>query len=111
MDLKEYYKKERVNAEIEVVSGMTNEGIPQVSYKVARKLGFKCTGIACERAKELDCFECDNIIFEGKEWGDESSAFLQYVDVLVKVGGGKQSEKEFRIFKKGPKYELPLSSR
>lgn len=35
----------------------------------------------------------------GKEWGDESELFLKNVDILVRVGGGKQSLKEVENFK------------
>jgi len=30
----------------------------------------------------------------GEEWGDESDTFLSMLDVMVKVGGGKQSVAE-----------------
>ena len=35
------------------------------------------------------------MIIVGKEWGDESETFLNKIDCIVKIGGGKQSEKEF----------------
>ncbi len=32
----------------------------------------------------------------GDEWGDESEKFLDSIDVLVRIGGGKQSMAEVK---------------
>jgi len=81
--------------EIEIVSGLTNIGIPALVYKIAKEKGYKTVGVACEKAKEYECFPCDEEIIVGEEWGDESDLFLNRIDMLVKIGGGKQSKEEF----------------
>lgn len=95
-----------------IVSGLTNIGIPSIGYSFAKDMGWKTVGIACKKAYEYECFPVDEEIIVGENWGDESSTFLDYIDVLVRVGGGKQSLKEEGLAKeKGLpiySYELPL---
>lgn len=81
-------------AEFIVVSGYTAMGIPLLAYEEARSRGWKTKGIACSKAKENEVFPCDEVIIFGEEWGDESSIFLNDIDILVRVGGGKQSMEE-----------------
>jgi hypothetical protein len=91
-----------------IVSGLTNLGIPKIAYEIATELGLKTVGIACNLAKDYDLFPVDVKILKGDNWGDESETFLNYIDVLVKVGGGKQSEEEYTKFDKTKfKFELP----
>jgi len=85
---------------VEIVSGYTNLGIPKLVYEKANELGFKTVGIACKKANEYDVFPCDKVIIKGEEWGDESETFLNYIDAIYKIGGGKQSESEFKSMKK-----------
>lgn len=82
------------DVDIEIVSGLTNIGIPKLVYEAAKERGYKTVGIACEKAKDYECFPCDEEIIIGKEWGDESDNFLNRITMLVKIGGGKQSEAE-----------------
>jgi len=91
----------------EIVSGLTDTGISSLAYREARKVGAKTVGIACSRAKEHKLFPVDKTVIKGKKWGDESSYFLSYITHLIKIGGGKQSEKEFNAFR-GPKVEYNL---
>ena len=67
-------------------------------------------GVACEKAEEYDCFQVNLKIIEGKDWGEESATFLENIDVLVRIGGGKQSldETEKAKKKKMPVYEYDL---
>lgn len=88
-------KLEPYKNQIEIVSGLTNMGIPKLVYEEAVNREMKTVGIACEKAYENECFEVDKKIIKGNEWGDESNTFLRYIDVLIKLGGGKQSIKEF----------------
>jgi len=83
----------------EIVSGYTNLGIPGLAYKVAREFGFSCTGIACQKAKEYQCFPCDKVVMDDcwVEWGDESQTFLEYCDQFLRIGGGAQSIREAEI--------------
>lgn len=80
--------------EYALVSGLTDIGIPAIGYRVASKMGWKTVGIACSEANEYDCYPVDEEIIEGDNWGDESAAFIKYIDILVRVGGGKQSMSE-----------------
>lgn len=91
-----------------LVSGLTNLGIPKLAYEIATKLGLKTVGIACKLAYNDDLFPVDKKIIIGDKWGDESETFLNYIDCLIKVGGGPQSEKEYEKFTKTKfKFDLP----
>ncbi len=95
----------------ELVSGLTDLGIPGLAYRIGKERKMKLIGIACERAHDEDSvvYPVDKEIIIGKNWGDESETFLKYIDVLIKVGGGKQSIEEFKSFK-GPKIEFELKA-
>ncbi|MES0490304.1 MAG: hypothetical protein ABUK01_09950 [Leptospirales bacterium] len=96
---------------IVVISGLTDIGIPALAYREAVLRGWRTVGLACALAKDYACFPVDEEIIMGKEWGDESPHFLEIIDVLVRVGGGKQSLKEAAQFKKNGhqvlEYNLP----
>ena len=77
-----------------VVSGLTAMGIPLIAYQEAFERNWDTKGIACIKAKEHPCFPVDEEIIFGLEWGDESSLFLNDIDILVRVGGGEQSMRE-----------------
>jgi hypothetical protein len=80
--------------EYALVSGLTDLGIPALAYRAASKRGWKTVGIACAEADEYDCYDVDEKIIEGENWGDESETFLNKLDVFVRIGGGKQSMEE-----------------
>jgi hypothetical protein len=84
---------------IEIVSGLTNLGIPKLSYEVATSLGYLTRGVACALANDYPCFDCDVVEIIGENWGDESEHFLDTIDVLVRIGGGKQTMAETNIAK------------
>lgn len=94
-----------------VVSGLTDLGIPALAYRGAKERGWRTVGIACPKAGEYTCFPVDEKIIIGSEWGDESQTFLNSIDVLVRVGGGKQAMRETAEFRgKGKpviEYDLP----
>ena len=77
--------------EIAIVSGLTAIGIPNMAYQEADRRGWKTIGIACSKAQDYPCYPCDEAHIVGAEWGDESSLFLDSIDMLIRVGGGKQS--------------------
>lgn len=81
-------------ADFIVVSGYTAMGIPLLAYEEATARGWKTKGIACEKAKEYEVYPCDEVVIFGQDWGDESSIFLNDIDILVRVGGGEQSMEE-----------------
>ena len=92
-----------------LVSGLTALGIPLLAYEEAVKRGMQTYGVACKEAEECEQFPVDLKALIGENWGDESNYFLNLIDVLVKIGGGPQSEKEFALFT-GPKIEYELDS-
>jgi hypothetical protein len=85
--------------DVEIVSGLTNIGIPAIVYQIATHRGYKTVGIACEKAFECELFPVDEQIITGDDWGDESEVFIERIDALLRVGGGKQSLKEVEMFK------------
>lgn len=82
--------------QIEIVSGLTNMGIPKLVYEEAVRRGMTTVGISCKKAYDYECFDVDTKIIEGINWGDESDAFLRYINILIKLGGGKQAINEFQ---------------
>jgi hypothetical protein len=86
--------------EIEIVSGLTNIGVPKLAYQIADSFGYTKVGISAARALKVNCgvYKVDKIIIEGEEFGDESEVFVDYIDYLVRVGGGKQSITEVGMF-------------
>jgi hypothetical protein len=104
-------KIEYKNEDFSLISGLTNVGIPAIGYELATKKGWKTVGIACEKAEEYECFKVDKKIIVGTEWGDESETFLMNIDILVRIGGGKQSIAETKKAKEMNietlEYDLP----
>lgn len=85
----------------ELVSGLTNQGVPKLAYALARELGLPTVGISAKQAlrARAGCFPVDRRILVGKRYGDESAAFVAMIDVLVRVGGGPQSRREVELFR------------
>lgn len=79
---------------VEIVSGLTWMGIPGLAYEIATAFDWDTVGIAPTCAKEYERFPCDLVHWVGEDWGDESEAFLRSIDLLIRVGGGKQSMTE-----------------
>jgi len=96
--------------DLEIVSGLTDMGIPGIAYRMAEKRGWKTVGISAKEAKEYSCYAVDKEIIVGEKFGDESEKFIEYIDCLVRVGGGKQSLKETEMAKNKeiPVYEYDL---
>jgi len=93
-------KNKNYDEPIEIVSGLTNIGIPRIAYQVAEELDFIKVGISAERALKVKCgiYPVDKQIIEGQDFGDESRLFISYIDFLVRVGGGRQSHQEVKMF-------------
>lgn len=110
--------------DIWVVSGLCDVGIPALAYRIAKEKGWKTSGIACRQANakvddgkgglknKFQWFEVDNYKIVGDNWGDESETFLKEIDVLIRVGGGKQSLAEVERFRRsgGRVYEYELAA-
>ncbi len=99
-------------ANVEVVSGLMHKGVPALAHMEAVQRGWKTVGIACIRAFEYPCFPVDERIIVGINWGDESATFLDMIDVLIRIGGSKQSLHEVYLARMQGKYviELELSA-
>lgn len=93
-------EKHKHHDPIEIVSGLTNIGIPKIAYQIAEEFGFITVGISAERALHVKCgiYPVDQQMIDGKEFGDESDVFIHYIDYLIRVGGGKQSHQEVNLF-------------
>ncbi len=96
-----------------VISGLTDLGIPALAYREAVSINWRTEGVACSKAEDYDCFPVDKKMIVGKEWGEESKTFLKSLDILVRIGGGKQSIREADEFKKKrrPVFEYDLPSK
>ena len=95
----DYISMHYPNRPIEIVSGLTLYGIPKLAYEAAFVLGYSTRGIAPECAVTMPCWDCDEVTIVGKTWGDESETFLNSIDILLRIGGGKQSHEETNIAK------------
>lgn len=86
---------------IEIVSGYTNIGVPKIAYELADKYGFVTLGFSAQQALEAKAgvYPVQKVMIEGLLFGDESEAFVAYVDCLIRLGGGAQSRKEVEMFK------------
>lgn len=86
---------------IEIVTGLTNIGIPKLAYQIADLNHYQKIGISAQQAYEVSCgvYPVDKEIIVGEKFGDESQVFVAYIDYLIRVGGGKQSASEVRLFK------------
>lgn len=86
---------------VNIISGATNIGIPAMVYKTAvdrtttGHCKFNTVGIMCKDGYNYKLFPCDAIYAIGDNWGDESQRFLGSINVLYKIGGGKQSINEY----------------
>ena len=87
--------------EIEIVSGYTNAGVPQIAYEIADQLELTTVGFSARQALRVrsGLYPVDQVILEGERFSDESEAFVRYIDGLIRVGGGRQSREEVRLFK------------
>ena len=94
----------------ELVSGLTDSGIPGIAYRLADKMGWETTGLSAAEAKEYDCYDVSKEIIVGDKFGDESEQLIDYIDCLIRVGGGPQSLDEVMNAddKNKPVYEFDL---
>jgi len=101
-DLFEKIKAKHPNKEIEIVSGYTNSGVPKIAYELSDKFGFTTVGFSAQQALKVrsGVYPVKKVILKGEKFGDESKDFINYIDALIRVGGGKQSRDEIKLFKK-----------
>jgi hypothetical protein len=83
--------------EVEVVSGYTNIGIPEIAFRLAKEYGFTTRAIANQKdlqPKYNGQHPDVNCVVLNDEWverGQESEYFVKYCHMFVQIGGGKQS--------------------
>jgi hypothetical protein len=98
--------------QITIVSGLTNVGILALAYAEAAKRGWRTVGITSKKALTYDCFPVDESQIVGEDWGDESPTFVACIDVIIRIGGGKQSHAEVALIKEAGKpvyeYDIPI---
>lgn len=84
-----------------VVSGLTNQGVPKLAYELAVARGLRTVGISARQALRVRAgvFPVDERILVGARFGDESAAFVAYIDALLRVGGGPQSRREVELYR------------
>lgn len=87
--------------EIHIVSGYTNSGIPKIAYELADEFGFVTVGYSAQQALSVKSgvYPVKEVIIRGNRFGDESVDFVNYLDGLIRIGGGKQSRDEVDLFK------------
>lgn len=98
------YKFNNIN--IVIVSGATSiDGIPKLVYDEAKLRNHKLMGIMAWPGCECELYDVDDLIIKGANWGDESDLFINTIDMLYRIGGGKQS---FEEVKKASKKGIPI---
>lgn len=95
-----FVSKNTESENIEIVSGLTNIGVPRIAYQLADRRNFITVGISAEQAFQVHCgiYPVDKQIIHGMNFGDESEIFIGYIDFLIRIGGGRQSHKEVKMF-------------
>lgn len=85
--------------EIWILSGLTNVGIPKLAYEMAKAYELPTVGLSCRKALDCDCYEVDQTIIYGENWGDDSPQLMREVDELYRIGGGDIAMKEAQMAK------------
>lgn len=93
--------EKNAGAGFELVSGYTNMGVPKIAYSLADELGLTAVGFSAKQALyvKIGCYPVKKEILVGEKFGDESEAFVRYIDLLIRIGGGPQSRREVEMFK------------
>ena len=82
---------------IRVISGGTIFGISKIAYDVSSDRGYATMAIVPEQARSYHLYDVDDIVWVGEKFGEESETFVDMLDVLVKIGGGDQSNNEAKM--------------
>lgn len=87
-------------AAYELVSGLTAQGVPKLAYELAIARGIPTVGFSARQALRVRAgvFAVTKQILVGERFGDESAAFVAYIDALIRIGGGPQSRHEVALF-------------
>jgi len=111
-DFFRHLREKHGDRSIEIVSGYTAQGVPLIAYELAREFGMQTVGFSARQALRVRAgvFPCDKELIVGERFGDESVAFVAYIDGMIRIGGGPQSRREVELFK-GLHPEQELSRR
>lgn len=87
--------------DFEIVSGYSAIGIPLLAYQLAAEAGICTVGLSAHEVLRRGhvLFPVDKVMLEGDLFGDESALFVQYIDILIRIGGGAQSRREVEMFR------------
>jgi hypothetical protein len=77
-----------------VVSGATNRGVLQLTYEACESLKIRAMGITSDATLKYDVGKMEYLIPIGKDWGEESPAFISLSDEFIIIGGGNQAKRE-----------------
>ncbi|MEM1215696.1 MAG: hypothetical protein AAGJ82_08430, partial [Bacteroidota bacterium] len=93
-------RKRHPEKRIEIVSGYTSSGVPLIAYELAKQYDFQTVGCSAQQALSVKSgvYPVDKVELHGERFGDESIAFIQSIDGLIRVGGGPQSRREVALF-------------
>jgi hypothetical protein len=84
--------------DVAVVTGCTNLGISKYVYEEAASRNISpLIGIMAKEGYQYELYPCDIIYAQGNNFGEERDLFIDMIDVLYKIGGGNQSQKEFQM--------------
>jgi hypothetical protein len=85
---------------VTIVSGLTSMGIPKLAYELADRLGMVTLGVSAMQAFTVHCgvYPVSRQIIHGQLFGEESPIFIDSIEYLIRIGGGKQSRNEVRLF-------------
>lgn len=95
------------------VSGLCDVGVLAIAYAEAKRRGWRTVGFTSSVAKSCGhpLFPVDEELIVGEKWGEESDAFVAYIDCLVRIGMGAQSLREAGACRAAGKatheYDLP----
>lgn len=96
---------------INLISALTDQGIPALAYSIAKERGWKTIAVACTEARGRSCSPVDMHLIVGDTWSDTNTNFFALCDAIVRIGGGKRCAAEVVEFaRKGGKlyqHELP----
>jgi hypothetical protein len=97
----ELIKSYHLNKNYQIVSVMTNEGIPKLAYDISKKMGYKTIGYASKMIfkGKYGVYPVDESNIVGEKYGDECSELINNIDCLIRIGGGYQSNLEVELFK------------
>lgn len=95
-------------AEVEIVSGLVDTGVPKLVHEVATRFGLRTVGIASNQALQAEpgLLMVDEQIFSGESFGEESQAFIDHIDFLFRIGGGMLGANLVEMFKEKLNHDI-----